>query len=92
MSRILYFGVPTVLVSIMAITMIPLWVWYKTTGQSSHTRDILFYSTCGFVVFIVVVQWVVIFHERILIGNWIDSFEDREGVQAPWWKRIMPLY
>ncbi|KIX02677.1 uncharacterized protein Z518_08619 [Rhinocladiella mackenziei CBS 650.93] len=91
-ARILYFGVPAVLVFIMAATMIPLWVWYRTTGQSSHTRDILVFSTCGFALSIVAVQFAVIFHEKILIGNWIDSFEDREGPNPPWWRRIMPLF
>ncbi|EXJ62910.1 hypothetical protein A1O7_03353 [Cladophialophora yegresii CBS 114405] len=89
-SRILYFGVPAVLVFIMATTMVPLWIWYSVTHQPLRVQAILVLATCGFALFIVAVMMVVIFHENFLFRNWVDSFD--EGHPKRWWKKIMPLW
>lgn len=89
LGNLLYFGIPAVLVFIMCATMIPLWVWYVRTHQSIRTQDILVVATCGFGFLFVAVMLAVIFHEKILFQNWVDSFLN-EGKPQRFWKRIMP--
>ncbi|ETI23233.1 hypothetical protein G647_05031 [Cladophialophora carrionii CBS 160.54] len=92
-ERILYFGVPAVLVFVMAATMVPLWIWYGVTHQPVNVQASLVLATCGFALFIVAVMMVVIFHENLLFRNWVDSFDlENDGQPKRWWKKIMPLW
>jgi hypothetical protein len=91
LTNLLYYWVPGALVTVMILIMVPLWVWYAVTDQPIKVQARLVYSTCACAVFFVVVMFVVIFHERFLFRNWVESFEDGSDGKS-WWRRIMPLY